>query len=88
MRISLRSAITGRQRRRGPVNGFAVLVVLVLLAIMASLAIGNNVALGHLKRELQLLERRQQRHHENIAATNASAASAPAAPQGAGEGSP
>jgi hypothetical protein len=52
-------------------NAFAVLVVIILLAIMASLAISNNVALGHLHREIQLLERRHQKRHESGKATNA-----------------
>ncbi len=42
-------------------RGFAVLVVIVLLVIMTSLAIGNNIALGHLYRELRLLDQRQQK---------------------------
>ena len=70
MRINYRSAFRARQRPRGLGNGFAVLVVLVLLAIMASLAIGNNIALAHLKRELQLVERRQQRHNQATNTTN------------------
>src|SRR5256885_7228862 len=39
---------------RGAESGFAVLVVLVLLVIMASFAIANNVALAHLQKELKL----------------------------------
>lgn len=41
-------------------NGSAVLVVMILLVIMVSLALGNNIALARLQSELQLVERRQQ----------------------------
>ena len=55
---------------RGAESGFAVLVVLVLLVIMASFAIANNVALVHLQKELKLVERRQQHRHAAINTTN------------------
>jgi uncharacterized protein HemX len=47
-------------RRRQSERGSAVLIILALLVIMVALAVGNNLALGHLQRELQLTERRQQ----------------------------
>ena len=56
---------------RGSQSGFTVLVVLVLLVIMASFAIGNNVALGHLEQELRLVERRQQERRAAMNPTNA-----------------
>ena len=69
-------------RSCGSQRGFAVLVVLVLLVIMASFAIGNNVALGHLERELGLVERRQQQRHAAMNPTNApSATSSPTLPR-------
>jgi len=58
---------------RGAESGFAVLVVLVLLVLMASFAIANNVALAHLQKELKLVERRQQHRHAAINTTNAPA---------------
>ena len=58
---------------RGAERGFAVLVVLVRLVIMASFAIANNVALVHLLKELKLVERRQQPRHAAINTTNAPA---------------
>ena len=83
MRIPPRSACRVESgascRRKGRhENAFAVLVVIILLAIMASLAISNNVALGHLHREIQLLERRHQKRHERAPATNAPPAATPA----------
>jgi hypothetical protein len=54
-----------------PERGFAVFVVIVLLAIMASLAISNNVALAQLQRELRLIDKRHQKRHESEKATNA-----------------
>ena len=55
---------------RGAESGFAVLVVLVLLVIMATFAIANNVALAHLQKELKLVERRQQHRQAAINTTN------------------
>lgn len=47
-----------------------MLIILVLLAAMASLAVGNSVALGHLRKELRLIEQRQLRHSGAVSATN------------------
>jgi hypothetical protein len=59
-----------------------VFVVLVLLVIMAGFAIGNNVALGHLQRELRLVSSRQQQRHAAMNSTNApSGTSSPTLPQ-------
>ena len=58
-----------RKRAEG---GFAVLVVMILLVIMVSLAIGNNIALARLQSEMQLVERRQQ-NHRLVRETNAPA---------------
>jgi hypothetical protein len=59
-----------------------VLVVLVLLVIMASFAIGNNVALGHLEWELRLVERRQQNRLATTNPTNGPAGAASTQPTG------
>ena len=88
MRISLRSRCrvgsgASRLKRGRGENAFAVFVVIVLLAIMASLAISNNVALGHLHREIQLLERRHQKRQESAKATNAPPAAAAASERAA-----
>src|SRR2546430_13450427 len=64
-----RSATLRPRSSRGAESGFAVLVVLVLLVIMASFAIANNVALVHLQKELKLVERRQQHRHAAINTT-------------------
>ncbi len=40
-------------------SGFMTLVMIVLLAIMTIYVVGNAIALRHLKRELQLVEKRQ-----------------------------
>jgi hypothetical protein len=61
------AAVISARARRGSRSGFTVLVVLALLLIMASFAIGNNIALHHLQRELRLIERRQQ---NRLATTN------------------
>ena len=50
------------QRRRE--HGMAVLVVIVLLSIMAVFVLSNGRALGQLKQELKLVEKRQQRRLE------------------------
>ena len=74
MIIPLSSIHTKRaagSKTRTPEQGFAVFVVIVLLAIMASLAIGNNVALAHLQRELRLIDKRHQMRHESEKGTNA-----------------
>jgi hypothetical protein len=67
-------------------RGFAVFVVMVLLAIMASLAISNNVALGQLHRELRLIDKKHLKRYESAKATNAppavGAASTPKRPAG------
>jgi type II secretory pathway component PulJ len=60
-----------RRNNRNTERGFAVLVVIVLLAIMAALAVGNNVTIATLQRELRLVERRQQQRVETLSATNA-----------------
>ena len=69
-----RSARSPTRTARGEESGFTVLVVLVFLLIMASLAVGNNIALSHLQRELRLVERQQQQHYLAIGTTNAPAA--------------
>lgn len=40
-------------------SGFMTLVMIVLLVIMTLHVVGNAIALRHLKRELQLVEKRQ-----------------------------
>ena len=57
-------------RSRSSENGSAALIVLILLAIMVTLAIGNNLALGHLERELRLIEHRQLQRYGGAAITN------------------
>lgn len=71
MRICLR-------RPRDREHGFVVLIIIVLLAILAALAVGNNVALSHLKRELRLTEQRQLQRVGFSPATNQPPLLAPA----------
>jgi hypothetical protein len=54
-------------------RGSAALIVLILLLVMASLVIGNNLALDHLHRELQLIEQIQARRASRASTTNAPA---------------
>jgi type II secretory pathway component PulJ len=68
-----RRGAPGRRAGRRAEGGFTVFVMLVLLLIMAALAVGNNVALGHLQQELRLIERRQQQRQSPAASTNAPA---------------
>ena len=63
---------TIRRQREG---GMAVLVVIVLLSIMAVFVLSNGRALGQLKQELKLVEKRQQRQHEPKPPTRAVAES-------------
>ncbi|MBI3414194.1 MAG: hypothetical protein HY043_02555 [Verrucomicrobia bacterium] len=63
---------TSRQRRE---QGMAVLVVIVLLSIMAVFVLSNGRALGQLKQELKLVEKRQQRRLEPKPAARAVAGS-------------
>jgi len=64
--------IIGSRDSRGSQGGYTVLVVLVLLIIVASLAIGNNIALRNLEQELHLIERQQQQRHNTMNPTNTS----------------
>jgi hypothetical protein len=57
-----------------------VLVVIVLLAIMAALAVGNNVTIATLQRELRLIERRQQQRLGVLSVTNAPISIKPSTP--------
>ena len=66
-------------RRPDRESGSAVLVVFALLLICLSLAIGNNVALDMLHKELRLIERRQEHRLEHAQGTNSTAE--PAMPQ-------
>ena len=50
--------------QRGRERGMAVLVVIVLLSIMAVFVLSNGRALGQLKQELKLVEKRQLRRLE------------------------
>ena len=52
---------TAKSRRRNTRQGYAVIVVLALLAIMAMLVIANSRALYHLKKEVDLIEARQMK---------------------------
>ena len=62
-------------RRR---SGSAVVIAVILLGIMATLIVGNSLALRHLKSELNLIEGRQIKNL-NRASTN-SAGPLPATP--------
>jgi len=46
-------------------RGSAVLVILVMLSIMVTFAIANSRTTYHLKRELQLIEKRQLKKYES-----------------------
>jgi hypothetical protein len=48
-------------KRRSSENGFAVLIVFVLLAILAGLAVSNHESLRRLKKEIALIERQQEK---------------------------
>jgi hypothetical protein len=48
-------------------SGFMTLVMIVLLSVMVVYIVGNAVALRHLKRELQLVEKRQLHRHAPVA---------------------
>jgi hypothetical protein len=52
-------------------RGSAVLVILVMLSIMVTFAIANSRTTYHLKRELQLIEKRQLKRHESTAENHA-----------------
>ena len=63
-----------RRIRRESERGSAVLVVFVLLLIGLSLAIGNNVALDRLHKELHLIDRKQQTRLLRASETNSTEA--------------
>ena len=100
MKISLRPAGASKSETPAPAatlrprsslgaeSGFAVLVVLVLLVIMASFAIANNVALAHLQKELKLVERRQQHRHAAIITNAAAGPALKTAPAQSGSAAP
>ena len=71
--MTARGAIRRPRSSPGAQGGFAVLVVLLLLVIMVSLAIGNSVVLAQLQKEIKLVEHRQQHRHATINSTNAPA---------------
>lgn len=56
---------------RAGCRGSAVLVVLVVLAILMSFSMANHAALRTLRRELQLIERRQVQRPHMLGTTNA-----------------
>ncbi len=61
-KVGNRSAGKARSSRSGASSGeggSAVFVVIVLLAIMTMLVIGNTIVLRQLKQELRLIEQRQ-----------------------------
>jgi len=51
-----------KKRTRG---GSAVIIVLVFLALMAVIVVGNNLTLRHLSRNLRLIEQKQLRKFES-----------------------
>ena len=59
-------------------NGSAVVIAVTLLGIMATLIVGNSLALRHLKSELNLIEGRQIRNLNRI--PTPSAGTLPATP--------
>jgi hypothetical protein len=52
---------TAPHRRPRQISGSALVIVLILLSLMATLMVSNAVALRRLKLELQLLEEKQKR---------------------------
>ena len=52
-------------------RGSTVLVILVMLSIMVAFAITNSRTTYHLKRELQLIEKRQLKRYESTAGNHA-----------------
>ena len=62
----MRIILSLSMRRRGSRSGSAILVVLILLGAMLVIIAGNNGTLNQLKREIDLIERKQvQRLAEN-----------------------
>ena len=61
---------TGRSSHSAE-RGSAVLVILVMLTIMVTFAIANSRTTYHLKRELQLIEKRQLKRYESTAGNHA-----------------
>ena len=70
MKVNLKS----RKRR-----GFAVMVVLLVLALLTALSLANARALFYLKRDLQLIESRQERKYLR---TSSGTNTVPVAPPG------
>jgi len=54
----------GLQARRGKEDGFAVLVIFVLLTIMVVFVTSNALVLRHLHQEIKLVEKRQLKKFE------------------------
>jgi hypothetical protein len=62
------------ERKSKSESGIAVLIVLALISFMVAFIAANSGALFHLKREIQLVDRRQQKRWNQLsggAATNA-----------------
>lgn len=61
MKCGFRKAERGARARK---RGSAVIVVLVLALVMGMLISDNGRVLHHLKQEIQLIEKKQQRRHD------------------------
>ena len=68
MRLQNHRKLFGRLRHSD--CGSAVIMIFALIAIVGALAVSNTTVLANLKRELQLVERRQLQHSGAIARTN------------------
>ena len=65
--------------QRKKCRGSAVVVAVILLGIMATLIVGNSVALHNLKRDLILLEKKQLKNSLHFGSTNSPPAHEPGA---------
>jgi hypothetical protein len=75
MRLQYHQKLFGRFRHSD--RGSAVIMIFALITIVGALAVNNTTVLANLKRELQLVERRQLQHSGAIARTNQPASKRP-----------
>ena len=68
MRLQNQQKLFGSLRHSD--RGSAVIMIFALITIVGALAVSNATVLANLKRELQLVERRQLQHSGAIARTN------------------
>ena len=86
MKITSHLSRRSHAGRRAGQRGSAVIVVLAFLAIMLIYVDSNLQTLGHLNRDLKLVERRQLRHWEIAGMLSTNAPPARPAPAAAPSG--